>query len=146
MWPLKWKKDQGSPQRSQISAAAYLLTEVLGGDAEDVQAQGGLLQLGLKALQLQGLLLTTFSQLLDQSPVQLLGPFSPNRSRTSCRCCCCPPTHYRNRQQGNEQNVQNHFLLSVFVSKESLRTGRLTWQQHWLSVSRSIFINNSDHD
>ena len=44
MWRLKWEKDQGRlTSWSQISTAAYLLTEVLGGDAEDVQAQGGLL-------------------------------------------------------------------------------------------------------
>lgn len=55
---------------------AYLLTEVLRGDAEDIQAHGGLLELGLQDLQLEVLLLTALPQLLDQSSVQLLGPLS----------------------------------------------------------------------
>lgn len=55
---------------------AYLLAEVLRGDAEDVQAHGGLLELGLQDLQLEVLLLTALPQLLDQGPVQLLGPLS----------------------------------------------------------------------
>lgn len=79
------------------NAAAYLLTKVLGGDAENVQAKGGLLQLGLKAAQLQVLVLTAFPQLLDQNPVQLLGLVSPNRSLNRCS----PPTNYSNREQND---------------------------------------------
>lgn len=52
------------------------MTEVLRGDAEDVQAHGGLLELGLQDLHLKVLLLTALPQLLDQSSVQLLGPHS----------------------------------------------------------------------
>lgn len=85
-----WGKTRFASQSTLVrSPVAYLMTEVLGSDAENVQAHGGLLELVLKALQLQGLLLTAFPQLLDQSPVQLLGPFSLN--------CCCPPTNYRTK-------------------------------------------------
>lgn len=59
-----------------LHTAAYLVAEVLRGDAEDVQAHGGLLELGLQDLQLEVLLLAALPELLDQSSVQLLGPVS----------------------------------------------------------------------
>lgn len=62
------------------------MTEVLRGDAEDVQAHGGLLELGLQYLQLKVLLLAAFPELLDQSSVQLLGPVGlASRQPTHCR-------------------------------------------------------------
>lgn len=67
------------------TTGAYLLAEVLRGDAEDVQAHGGLLELGLQDLQLEVLLLAALPQLLDQGPVQLLGPPSLV-GRPSARC------------------------------------------------------------
>lgn len=72
---------------------AYLVTEVLGSDAENVQAQGGLLQVGLEALQLQSLLLATIPQLLDQR--QLPRPVSLNGTKDSC----CLPMDCSNREQ-----------------------------------------------
>lgn len=68
-----------------VSTAAYLVTEVLRGDAEDVQAHGGLLELGLQDLQLEVLLLAALPELLDQSSVQLLGPLGlVGRTATHC--------------------------------------------------------------
>lgn len=88
---LNWRLDHVSirvnPFSCQISAVAHLLTEVLGSDAEHVQAHGGLVELGLKALQLHSLLLAAIPQLLDQSPVQLWDLFSLD-------CCRCPYTNY----------------------------------------------------
>lgn len=83
----------------------YLVAEMLGGDAEDVQAQRGLLQLGLQGLQLQRLLLAALPQLLDQSSVQLLGPLGP-----SCRVRCSRPApSYTNTQQheNSERRMKN---------------------------------------
>lgn len=73
-------------QREQAAeAVAYLVTEVLRGDAEDIQAHGGLLELGLQDLQLKVLLLAALPQLLDQRSVQLLGPVSlVDRAPTHC--------------------------------------------------------------
>lgn len=73
------------PQAPRSSPAAYLVTEVLRGDAEDVQAHGGLLELGLQDLQLKVLLLAALPQLPDQSPVQLLAPLRPV-GRAPARC------------------------------------------------------------
>lgn len=130
-----WGKTRFASQSTLVrSAVAYLMTEVLGSDAENVQAHGGLLELVLKALQLQGLLLTAFPQLLDQSPVQLLGPFSLN--------CCCPPTNYRTKYseifslikdlmifyftlQVDRKAVINHFLCTPGHTCTSQRLWRL---------------------
>lgn len=55
-----------------------LVTEVLGGDGENTQAQRRLLQLSLEHLQLQVLQLAALPQLLDQSSVLLLRLLSPS--------------------------------------------------------------------
>lgn len=53
------------------AAVSYLLTEVLGGDGEDLQAAAGLCKLGLQALKLPCLLLAALPQFLHQGVLSL---------------------------------------------------------------------------
>lgn len=90
------------------------MTEVLRGDAEDVQAHGGLLELGLQDLQLQVLLLTALPQLLDQRSVQLLGPLSllgrpPARCKTEIR-------YLKKNNNNNKSHLPHVAELWMFIS------------------------------
>lgn len=62
----------------------YLVAEVLSGDAEDVQAQRGPVELSLETLELSGLFFTALTQLLDQRWVQLRGPLCQTGPGNPC--------------------------------------------------------------
>lgn len=74
----------------RTSSLSYLFPKVLRGDAENVQTQRGLLHVDLKALDLQRLLLTAVTQLLDHSLVQVLRLVHLNRPVDMC----CSSTYW----------------------------------------------------